>query len=285
MRPRIGITGPDRGGFAAWFFTAWAVRLAGGRPVRITPRRGPPPRGMDGFIMGGGADVEPSRYTAPEDAPPMREQLTGRSRRNKLRTLAGYVVAPLVYLLRRLFSAKRPHPVDQGRDALETELLHFALHDHMPILGICRGAQLLNVTLGGTLHRDTRSFYEESPLPWTVFPLKEVLVEPGSHLEAVLGTTRPRVNSLHRQAVDRLGEGVRVTAREPNGIVQGIELADRPFVIGVQWHPEYLPQRPEQRALFRALLRASRNRLEERDEAIARHRGRRKPRSALDTAQ
>jgi putative glutamine amidotransferase len=264
MRPRIGITGPDRGGYAAWFFTAWAVRLAGGRPVRITPRRGPPKRRLDGLIVGGGADVEPSRYASPEEAPPVREELAQRSSTHWLQVLVGYAVAPLIYVMRRLFSVKREHPVDEGRDVLETELLHTAFEEGLPVMGICRGAQLLNVTLGGSLHRSTDSFYTESPRPWTVFPAKDVEVNEDTCLASVMQTTRARVNSLHRQAVDRLGHGVRISAREANGIVQGIELDDRPFAVGVQWHPEYLPQRPEQRRLFRRIVHMARQRPEAR---------------------
>lgn len=234
------------------------VRAVGGRPVRITPRRGAPRKPLDGLVIGGGADIEPHRYASHEAAPPLREQLEGKE--DKLRTLGGYVIAPLVYVLRRLFSVERTAAarVDPSRDALELELLQQALERGHPVLGICRGAQLLNVALGGTLHQDVGSFYVESATPWTVFPRKQVVVEPESHLGALLGAERVHVNSLHRQAVDTLGEGLRITAREDNGLVQGVEVPDRPFVVGVQWHPEYLPQRPEQRRLFDALVAAAR---------------------------
>jgi putative glutamine amidotransferase len=259
VRPVIGITGPDRGGFPAWLFTAWAVRRAGGRPVRITPRRGRPAVELDGVIIGGGADVEPSLYVPPDEvaAPEVRAELSGRSARHKLRVLAGYLLAPFIYLLRRIFSVKRAHPVDQARDEIEKALLREALDQGMPVLGICRGAQLMNVVQGGTLHQDTKSFYVESSRPWTVFPRKVAEVAPDTQLARVLGRRRVWVNSLHRQAVDRLGAGVAITAREPNGIVQAIEVAGRPFALGVQWHPEYLPQLAEQRQLFRALLESA----------------------------
>lgn len=257
-RPFIGITGPDRGGFPAWFFARRAVRRAGGKPVRITPSRGMPDRPLDGLIVGGGADIEPARYQ-PGAAPSVRDEMRGRSARSKLRVLASYLLAPLIYAFRWLFSVKRAY-VDRSRDELELELLARAMASGAAILGICRGAQLLNVHLGGNLHRDLHDFYVEEANPWTVFPRKRVDIEAGSRLAAALGRTSCTVNSLHRQAVDEVGGGLRISAQEPNGVVQGVELPERPFVLGVQWHPEYLPQRPEQRRLFECLVEAARGR-------------------------
>jgi len=254
-RPLIGVSGPDRGGYPAWFFASCAIRCAGGRPLRLTPARGLPERMLDALILGGGADVDPARYGSHEKAPRLAPQLKGKSARFKLRVLLGYLIAPLVYLLRRLFSA-RHGGIDPERDALETELLTRALRDGAPVLGICRGAQLINVHLGGTLHHDVASFYVETSNPWGVLPRKRVQLEPGSLLAGLLGRKRAIVNSLHRQAVDRLGKGLIVAAAESNGVVQGIEHPER-FLVGVQWHPEYLPQRPEQRRLFRELVQAA----------------------------
>jgi putative glutamine amidotransferase len=258
-RPVIGITGPNRGGISAWFCAAWAIRLAGGRPVRITPSRGGPSRSLDGLVIGGGADVAPERYgfvPEPREAPHLKEELGGRTFRSQLRSIAGYLLSPLIYVARRIFSTKRPE-ADAERDILEVKLLSEAERAGAPVLGICRGAQLMNVHRGGTLHQGLESFYVESPNPWTVFPRKTVNVEPGTRLAALLGRTRCRVNSLHRQAVDQIGADLAVAACEPNGVVQAVELPGHRFYLGVQWHPEYLPQRPEQRQLFRELVRAA----------------------------
>ena len=84
------------------------------------------------------------------------------------------------------------------------------------------------------------------------------LEEADSRLAAILVTTRLRVNALHSQAIDQLGEDLRISARETSGVVQAIERGTQRFALGVQWHPEYLPQRPEQRALFRQLVLAAR---------------------------
>jgi putative glutamine amidotransferase len=90
-----------------------------------------------------------------------------------------------------------------------------------------------------------------------VLPRKHVDIEPTSRLARAMQCTRAAVNALHSQAIDRLGEGMRVCARESNGIVQAIEHTSADFVLGVQWHPEYLPQRPEHGGLFRALVEAA----------------------------
>jgi putative glutamine amidotransferase len=255
-RPRIFICGPDRGGYAAWFFASWAVRFSGGAPLRVTPRRGVPSYPVDGLVLGGGADVHPSRYAPHEHAPSLSGELAGRTARSKLRTLIGYALAPLVYLLRRILSTPR-RGLDPARDELEAQLLAEAFQSGTPVLGICRGAQLMNVQLGGTLHRGLEPFYVEQPNPWTVLPRKRVRITTGSRLAEILGSTTARVNSLHRQAVDRVGGELRVVASEPNGVVQALEHPGERFFIGVQWHPEYLPQRPEQRRLFRQLVRAA----------------------------
>ena len=259
-RPTIGISGPDAGGYPAWLAASWAVRLAGGRPLRVRPRTGPPARPLDGLVLGGGADIDPTRYGEQQpdgEASAVREEMRGRSLRSRARALSGYVVSPVVYVFRRLFAVKRGG-LDHARDELETELLETAERSGAPVLGICRGAQLMNVFRGGSLHQDLSSFYTESPNPWTVFPRKTVDIDESSSLADALGRTRCRVNSLHRQAVDRLGQGLHAVAAEKTGVVQAIEATGPRFFVGVQWHPEYLPQRWEQRRLFRVLVEHAR---------------------------
>ncbi len=252
MRPRIGITGPDRGGLAAWLFTWLAVRRAGGIPVRITPSRPRPGIPMDGLIIGGGADIDPALYGEHHAPPPLREL------RRRSRTLAGFLLSllffPLIWVLRRLLSTKRRDRGDAGRDQLETRLLHDGLAAGMPVLGICRGAQLLNVVCGGSLYQDLTEFYTEAPDLYTIWPQKSVDIVPDSRLALILGRRRCHVNSLHRQAIRECGRDLRVAARDTGTVIQAIEHGGREFVLGVQWHPEYLPQKAEQQALFRALV-------------------------------
>ena len=126
-----------------------------------------------------------------------------------------------------------------------------ALADEIPLLGVCRGAQILNVALGGTLVQDHPGHhFQHVPLDGPTHP---VSVEPGSRLEMVFGTGQVDVNSVHHQAIATLGQGLAVTARAADGTVEAIELADPGlWVLAVQWHPEAMlaPQRP----LFAALV-------------------------------
>lgn len=265
-RPLIGVTGPDEGGAAAWWLTRFALWRAGGRARRITPRRplsGDTEEalgGLDGLVLGGGADVDPALYG--RESPSMAEALRpeGSNRGERLRRWTRRLVAVLTLGLRKLLARRRGAPSrDPARDTLELRLLRRAVATGKPVLGICRGAQLLNVHFGGTLHRDLEGFYEETPQVWTVRPRKRIEVEAGTLLADVLGTEPCRVNSLHRQAVERPADPLRVSARETNGVVQAVEHPDHPFLLGVQWHPEYLPQIRRQLRLFERLVTAARS--------------------------
>lgn len=218
-RPVIGVTTSDYKSRIAWFFDWLAVWRAGGRPVRLSPARSVDPRSLDGLVIGGGDDIEAHLYDG-QFALDVR--------------------------------------VDPARDRLELQLLESALPDHKPVLGICRGAQMINVSLGGSLHGDIRAAYPGARRRRTILPRMTVEIEPESRLHAILGLARCRVNSLHHQSVDRLGQGLRAVAHEMAGIVQGVEARDHRFLLGVQWHPEFLVfSRPQQR-LFRALVDACR---------------------------
>jgi len=253
-RPIIGVTGPDRGGLSAWLFTAWAVRRAGGRPLRIQPKKPSSIDQVDGLIIGGGADVSPDLYGA---EPLPRLDSLKDSGLLGWRRLAGIVLFPLLFVIRRLLTT-RTSGLNRERDAIEKPLIAAALARGLPLLGICRGMQLLNVVAGGSLHQDIEGFYEEHPAIRSVLPRKQIEIDRDSRLARILVTTRLRVNALHAQAIDQLGEDLNVCAREASGVVQAIEHGGEAFAIGVQWHPEYLPQRPEQRALFRQLILAAR---------------------------
>lgn len=252
-RPLVGVTGPDRGGLAAWLCTWLAVRRAGGRALRIRP--GKPREGalLDALVIGGGADVDPRHYG--EERHELKDYIEEERHNPSLRRrLLNLALFPLLWLLRRLLSLHAAIGMDRARDELEMLLLAEALGGGMPVLGICRGAQLINVALGGSLHQELSAFYTEVPQVRSVFPRKDVLIEPGSHLAGILGDSEVRVNALHNQAVKDLGRGLRIVAREPTGVVQGIERARLPLVIGVQWHPEYMPQVVGQQRIFRRLV-------------------------------
>lgn len=253
-RPLIGVTGPDRGGLAAWWFSAMAIRRAGGRPRRIRPGRWIDIEQLDGLVLGGGADVSPDLYGQEQVDGPHR--MTDRGARG-WRRLLGLLLFPVVAGLRRLLTTKRGGP-DPARDELEYGLIEQARERQLPMLGICRGMQLLNVALGGSLHQDLEGFYDEYPAVRTVLPRKRVTIESGTRIAGLLGEGACWVNALHSQAIDRLADGLVVGAVESNGIIQALERSGQPWLLGVQWHPEYLPQRKRQQALFRELVKAAR---------------------------
>ena len=165
------------------------------------------------------------------------------------------------------------------RDDFELALLPRIIEADKPLFGICRGNQMLNVALGGSLWQDIPSQPESTPVEVDV-PIRHsndhpfdliahsVAVQEGTLLARVVGPAADRagldlealpVNSLHHQSVKRLGRGLTVNALAPDGTVEGLELADRRFVLSVQWHPEFLWEHdPVSMALLQALVDASR---------------------------
>jgi putative glutamine amidotransferase len=263
-KPLIGVTGPDRGGLAAWWFTLIAVHRAGGRAIRITPARPCAIARLDGLIIGGGADVDPGLYGAEERSSPEEFKKRGRALG---RWLLSLVLFPIIYAVRRILSTMTSRPGgDTDRDELESALIREALQRELPILGICRGMQLLNVVCGGSLHQNIADFYIETPQIHTIWPYKPIRLEPHSRLARILGCTSCQVNSLHEQAIKDLAPKLQMAGYEPNGVVQAIEHTTIPFAIGVQWHPEYLPQRREQQAIFRRMVTAAVRRRQQGDD-------------------
>lgn len=258
-RPLIGVTGPDRHGAGAWWFARLGLYLAGGRARRITPSR-PAAGDLDGLLLGGGADVAPQLYG---EEPLSLDEIRAHMRspqRTLLERCLGLLLLPLIWLLRRLLSRGRKTGSkgrrDAARDELETHLIEQALSRQIPILGICRGAQLLNVHCDGTLHQSLADFYEETAQVRSLLPAKQIDVEPDSRLAQIVGPGECWVNALHDQAINKTGDGMRVVARERTGVVQAVESTAGAWRLGVQWHPEYLPWVRSQRRLFRAFVEA-----------------------------
>lgn len=255
-KPIIGVTGPDDGGTAAWWFTKLALFMQGAKAVRIQPKTGRPAEDIHGLIIGGGADINPERYGETGMKELLASAKNEAERGNWLRKIATILFFPFIFIIRKAFSTKHAR-VDDQRDKLELDLLARAIDRNLPVLGICRGAQLINIYLGGTLHNDIGSFYTEVPMVYTVWPEKRVEIEGNSKLCGILKVDHTFVNALHYQAVNDLGEGLSVVARERSGVVQAIEHRNYPFLIGVQWHPEYMPQIRAQRRLFKEMVRQS----------------------------
>ncbi len=221
-RPLIAVTGPDRLGTTAWVFTRWALRRAGAQACRLTPEAPRPPEPLAGLVLGGGADLDPARYGQPQ---------------------AG------------------ARGVDPARDEFEWAILQRCLRAQVPVLGICRGSQLLNVFHGGSLHQDISGELPAVVREYAFLARTVIDIEPRSTLGRIARGPRANVNSLHHQAIDRVGKGLRVTARSKSGIVQALEREGPELVLGVQWHPEYLPFSRIQRRLFHHFVEAARARM------------------------
>jgi gamma-glutamyl-gamma-aminobutyrate hydrolase PuuD/predicted ATP-grasp superfamily ATP-dependent carboligase len=228
-RPRIGITKPERGDLFSWWAMKFAVWLAGGQPVKVTARAPWDPHTIDGLIFGGGSDVYPQTY---EGHP------------------------------------KPGYRYDLARGEMEASWAIAARRHDLPVLGVCRGAQMLNVLAGGTLHADLSGYRHVRRARTALGKLvlrKPIRIKRESKLASITECPeRMGVNSIHEQAIDRLGAGLVITAREPNGVVQAIEDPTRRFWIGVQFHPELLVYRAPFRRLFKRLAEAARRRAEER---------------------
>jgi putative glutamine amidotransferase len=178
---------------------------------------------LDALLLPGGADVEPRRYGA------------------VARDDSRLTVAPEL-------------------DEVEFRLAEWALADGLPLLGICRGIQVLNVACGGTLWQDLQiegaahESHDQEPRDALVHELD---VEPESLLARTIGTTHLRVNSLHHQAIRDLGGSLRAVAHSSDGLIEGVELADHDFVLGIQCHPEELSKKEQWAARLFAGLVAS----------------------------
>jgi putative glutamine amidotransferase len=186
---------------------------------------------LDGVFLPGGADIDPASYREPRHP--------------------------------------RCDRTDPPRDRVELVLASWAMEDRKPVLGVCRGLQLMNLAAGGTLWQDLTELRAGS-VKHDYFPFggkysrdylaHEVTVTPGTRLAAILGDTCLMVNSMHHQGINRLGEGLVASAVAPDGLVEGIEVSGPHFFIGVQWHPEALTDTDSRaRRLFEEFVKEARS--------------------------
>ncbi|MBM3128669.1 MAG: gamma-glutamyl-gamma-aminobutyrate hydrolase family protein [Chloroflexi bacterium] len=219
MQPLIGIPTrtQDDGDLTRYTGLATYTRaldLAGGAPVLIPLNLSEPTLRavfdrLDGLLLQGGVDVHPREY--------------------------GEEIAPYC------------GEIDPARDATELRVTRWALAKRLPILAICRGIQVLNIAAGGSLYQDIAAQLPGAlPHPHVKgnpydFHAHQIVIERSTHLARALGATQIEVNSLHHQALKQIAPGFHVTARAPDGIVEGIEADEaRQFALAVQFHPEWM---------------------------------------------
>ena len=165
-------------------------------------------------------------------------------------------VDPTLYGQKKSEKCGKQNPL---RDRLDPALLKAFLPTGKPILGICRGMQMLNVHLGGTLHQDIKELQQicHQNSIYRAKPSHTVTLAQNAKLQTILGADRITVNSIHHQALDSLGQGLFTAARSEDGIAEAVELEGHPFCIGLQWHPEILSRQcPGNRAILAAFVKA-----------------------------
>jgi putative glutamine amidotransferase len=163
-------------------------------------------------------------------------------------------VPPTAYGQEKHPRTQEVHPKRFACDRLLAELV---LERDMAVLAVCMGQQLINVAYGGTLIQHIETEIQHTSLREGVDSYHQVTIEEGSLLHQILGATEVEVNSGHHQAVGKPAAGLRVLARAPDGIIEAVQMTDKRFFIGVQWHPERLMDRPEQRELLKAFVAAA----------------------------
>jgi len=155
---------------------------------------------------------------------------------------------------------QKKHPAteecDPRRFANDRLLAELVLQREIPVLAICMGLQLVNVVYGGTLIQHLETDIQHTPVDRGNDSYHSIVIEEENLLHHIVGTTEIEVNSAHHQAVEKLAPGLRALARAPDGIVEAVQMTDREFFLGVQWHPERIVKRPEQLRLFQAFVGA-----------------------------
>jgi len=232
--PLIGISGSMNDAEKQIFLVRaymTALLKAGGVPVLLSPDMDTHSmtaciQKLDGLMLAGGGDVVPSYFQ--EEAIPELGETT---------------------------------PV---RDAFELSILPMAMERQMPVLSICRGVQVMNVALGGSLYQDLPAQYQPEPIPLLPHrqteeyekPTHPVMINPSSLLYQLVGETEIAVNSMHHQAVKRIAPNLTPVATAPDGVIEALEHHSLPFFLGVQWHPERLEDEASKR-LFAGFINAA----------------------------
>lgn len=217
MRPLIGVTkSKGIGGFIQNLVTRFCLFQSGAKSILLSSNSPSYHIQIDGLLLSGGTDIFPGRYGSK------------------------YI--------------KSDYEYDHTRDTLEIEWLKIAKNKKLPIFCICRGLQMLNVFKGGTLHTEVSKVYEQAKYPNSfiakIFYRKKINILKKTRLDSILNKSDIEVNSMHTQAINELGTNLKISAKEDNEVIQAIEAKDSRYIIGLQFHPEFLYYRKDIRNLF-----------------------------------
>jgi len=226
-KPIIGVTrAPDKNFTLQSFMLQVSVWIAGGSVLTIQEFDEEKAKKIDALLIGGGRDVYPALYQ------------------------------------------QKPipnNPYNRIQDDNESQWLYHAKTNNLPLLAICRGAQLLNIIQGGNIHHNLTEIYENADYPQNFFAYiffrKKIYIDTKSLFYKITGKTEMIVNSIHKRAVDKVGTDLVVTAREINKVIQIIENPNHKFFMGVQFHPERLIYRRSFRKLFRYFVKTAGNKV------------------------
>ena len=202
-KANVIITGSAKGSRSAWIVSRALLRLYGVHAEFVHPYHWDRNIQMDGLLITGGIDVD-----------------------------------PLTFSTKKHPSIEKTDPL---RDAMELFYLKQAQKKKIPIVGICRGMQMINLLMGGTLYPHILEMDLAFEHPRSLLPTNTLTINPKSHLHKILKTDTLKVNALHHQTVDNLGKELRVSAKDTNDLVQAIESTEENFILGLQWHPEFMP--------------------------------------------
>lgn len=218
-KPQIGITLPTKGNRFAFFFIKLNLWIQGAKAIPLYPdKKQIDFNYINGVILSGGNDIDPTLYGADHNA--------------------------------------HNTPLDTKRDQFELDILEKAYTKRLPILGICRGAQLINIYFKGDLYPTILDLDQYLIHQNSIFPIKNILIKKFSNLFSIVRKTPITANSIHNQAIKTVGEKLTVSATHKK-IIEAIEKTDYPFLLGVQWHPEYLFYFQEERNIFKEFVNAA----------------------------
>ncbi len=218
-KPLIVVSGSTKGSRSAWHLSKFLLRTHGANARFVHPGSEYKDMAMDGLLLLGGVDIDPGLYDSPGHESISR--------------------------------------IEPKRDSMELVLLKQAEENHAAVMGICRGMQMINLYYGGTLFEHIGDMVLKRRHQRAVYPMKTIDVLSGSGLFDIVHTHRLKVNALHHQAIDALGEGLSIAAYDHNGITQCIEHREKRFVTGIQWHPEFMPYMWHTHKLFQAFVQAA----------------------------